>query len=368
MGGQNEETSGHSLRLLLFLKRIMVRPSFPTSKRARSRMPWRSNNSKLERILTVLLCCIAVISWSTRRLLVATTTTVAAADGSYKFSSSLDAIVTISMCGFDHQEMVRALRTHGKWNGPIYVITDDQSKHKNNKDRTDSGDEYSYSYTELNVQGNHPKDFSNEQEFEEYARGMNQYSSGNIYTKWFKTQIFKLIPETDNVQTVLFVDADMLAQRPLSETFLPDIEPLLTSPDCELSLYAESYIAFRSNVTRTGLYNGGMLLLKRKESRVLLDRWSFLMVRPPFTGRDQGDLTKAIQETHTKICYLPSRLANIQNMAELLHRVWFKFARPATFLHIASAKMRKQPKEDIQHWNTAWRSRCNYTNLQYHPD
>ena len=367
MGGQNEETSGHSLRLLLFLKRIMVRPSFPTSKRARSRMPWRSNNSKLERILTVLLCCIAVISWSTRRLLVATTTTVAAADGSYKFSSSLDAIVTISMCGFDHEEMVRALRTHGKWNGPIYVITDDQSKHKNKKDLTNSGDEYSYSYTELNVQGNHPKDFSNEQEFEEYARGMNQYSSGNIYTKWFKTQIFKLIPETDNVQTVLFVDADMLAQRPLSETFLPDIEPLLTSPDCELSLYAETYTAFRSNVTRTGLYNSGMMILKRKESRKLLDRWSFIMVRPPFTGRDQGDLTKAIQETHTNICYLPSRLAHVQNMAELLHRFWFKFARPATFLHIASAKMSK-PKEDIQHWNTAWRSRCNYTNLQYRTD
>jgi hypothetical protein len=265
----------------------------------------------------------------------------------------LDAIVTVAMCGFRAVEMVKALRTFGEWKGPIYVVTDTPEN------------ESSDLCTPIDVRGNHPR-FLTHDEFEAYKRGIHQFKV-EIYSKWHKTQIFHLIPD-ETIQTVLFIDADMLAQQPLSRSWLSGVAPLIADPDCELTLNPERWytslpIIGKNNVTLSGKYNSGMMILKRKESRDVLEEWSRRIATPPFVGRDQGKLTDAIDFFGTKLCWLPSHWTHVQNQADLMDRAWFRLHGKGTFLHLSSAKKSKRYRD----WNTRLRQSCNYTNLEYRP-
>lgn len=267
---------------------------------------------------------------------------------------SLDAIVTVAMCGFDAKEMVTALRTAGQWTGPIYVITDSPKKA-----------DYSNDCTTINVQGIHPA-FEDKNEYESYVHGITQYNP-EIYSKWQKTQLFNLIPsgEEEDIQTILFIDADMLAQQPLSKNWLSAVEPLIENPNCELILNPERWyttlpIIGKKDVALSGRYNSGMMILKRNQSSDVLEQWSHRLVRPPFSGRDQGKLTESIDELQTKLCWLPSHWTHVQNQADLIDRMWFRFVHEkGTFLHLASAKKAKRNTE----WKEKLLRKCEYTNL-----
>jgi hypothetical protein len=260
----------------------------------------------------------------------------------------LDAIVTVAMCGFNANEMVKALRTKGEWKGPIYVITDDPSQ------------EDAKLCTPVDVRRNHPN-FLTQPEFEDYERGI-QARNPFVWSKWHKTQIFQLLPET--IQTIAFTDADMLAQQPLAKTWLPSLAPLLNDPHCELTVYPERWYSKlpspfpakdQKKRSSPGYYNSGMMLQKRIETAPLLEDWSHRMVTHPFYGRDQGKLTASIESLNAKICWLPSRWWHLENQADFMDRIWFSTFAKATFLHLASAKTGK--------WKDMYLQKCDFSNL-----
>ena len=210
-------------------------------------------------------------------------------------TGKLDAIVTVAMCGFHANEMVEALRNEGQWTNPIYVITD--TPEAENSDLC----------TPINVKGNHPtsKYFNNEEEYKQYQIGSKQFNP-EIWSKWHKTQLFQLIPKEDNINTILFLDADMLAQKSLTKQWLPSIAPLIANTECDLILNKERWytkipILGKHSRNLTGRYNSGMVIQKRYNSYPVNEEWSKLLVHEPFMGRDQGKLTEAIDNTETKI-------------------------------------------------------------------
>jgi hypothetical protein len=257
----------------------------------------------------------------------------------------LDAIVTVAMCGFNANEMVQALRTKGEWKGPIYVITDDPSQEDTNL------------CTPVDVRGNHPT-FLNQSEFEDYKRGIQEFNP-DIWSKWHKTQIFQLLPDTIN--TVVFMDADMLAQQPLEKSWLPSLAPMIANPNCELTSYPERWytkipLLGKYDRQNAGKIGGGMSIQKRTETAAFLKEWSNRLVRKPFMSRDQGKLTLSIDALDTKICWLPSHWWHLQNQADLIDRLWFSIVvGKGTFLHLASSKKGA--------WKEMSTKKCDLSNL-----
>jgi hypothetical protein len=266
--------------------------------------------------------------------------TIVPAVGGQQFK--LDAIVTVAMCGFNANEMVESVRKAGEWKGPIYVITD--TPDAENKELC----------TPVDVRGHHP-DFLNQEEFEAYKQGIKSQNP-SLYSKWHKTQIFRLLPKTIN--TVLFIDADMMAQQPLAKSWLPSLAKM--DPNCDYGAYHERFytkLPFISKVNKSNIGNvfGGMSLQKRKESASLMKEWSRRMTHAPFMSRDQGKLTLSIQTTEPNICWLPSHWWHLHNQADQMDRIWFKLVGEATFLHLASAKKGE--------WKEMSNAKCDLSNL-----
>ena len=99
------------------------------------------------------------------------------------------------------------------------------------------------------------------------------------------------------------------------------------------------------------------MILKRTQSRSVLEYWSHLMICEPLEARDQGKLTEAVEFMDTKLCFLPSNWRHVQNQADLLDGIWFQLTGRGTFLHLASAKTRGKWKEE---WNWRLKQKCNY--------
>jgi hypothetical protein len=273
--------------------------------------------------------------------------------------TSLDAIVTVAMCGYDAREMVQSLRSAGEWTGPIYVLTD--APHA----------EDPVQCTPIDVRGNHPTFLNNPNEFQDYKTALDRWNA--LYSKWHKTQIFQLIPES--VQTVLFMDADMLAQRSLTESsWLGQVESLIADPSCELITYPERWyttvpILGGKNKTVTGRYHSGFMILKRHQSAPLLEAWSRLMVHQEFMDRDQGKLTQAIESLQTKVCWQPNRWRHMQIGADNIDNLWFHLTTKGTFYHVASSKSKMRNGKSkgwsspisSNSWGDKYDRNCNYT-------
>jgi hypothetical protein len=297
--------------------------------------------------------------------------------------TSLDAIVTVAMCGYDARDMVLSLRTVGGWRGPIYVLTDAHPAL--------ALDGYASQCTPIDVRGNHPTFSSpknattatapdDNNEFRNYKRALGRWNA--LYSKWHKTQIFHLIPD-ESVRTVLFMDADMVARQSLyagssasfSSSWLGQVEPLLADPTCELVAYPERWyttlpIVGGKNGTVTGRYHSGFMILKRKQSARLLEEWSRLMTHPEFMDRDQGKLTQAVETLRTKVCWQPNRWRHMQIGADAIDDMWFRFTGPGTFFHVASSKKKKMMKmkgyndgggSSSASWGNEYDLNCSYT-------
>jgi len=235
------------------------------------------------------------------------------------------------MCGFTAKHAVRALRQQGRWTKPIFVITDTPDK----EDATQC--------TPVKVT-QHPT-FETDAEYRDYVQGIQQFNP-EIWTKWHKTQIFELLPGT-SIQTILFIDADMLAQHALMETWYDAVVPMMQDPDCHLILYPERWytkIPLLGTKSRhlTGRYNSGMWIAKRNASASVLREWGSRMVHPPWMGRDQSKLTEAIDAVGATICELPNHWDHVENQADVLDKIWFHSGvlhrANSTFLHMSSHK------------------------------
>jgi hypothetical protein len=293
--------------------------------------------------IAVLVSTIIVLNYTNANIRILT---------SHQDEVKLDAIVTVAMCGFYANEMVKALRTKGEWKGPIYVITDEPSQEDANL------------CTPVDVRGNHPTFFSTQEEFESYKQGIQEFNP-EIWSKWHKTQLFQLLPD-ETIQTILFIDADMLAQQPLDKSFLPSLAPMMADPTCELSSYPERWyttipVLGKADKKNAGKIGGYMSIQKRKETAPFLNEWSNRLVRPPFTSRDQGKLTLSVEALNTNICGLPSRWWHIQNQADLMDRVWFSIFGKGTFLHLASSK--RWSKNEGASWKEMAAKKCDLSNL-----
>jgi hypothetical protein len=269
--------------------------------------------------------------------------------GQESYKSPVDAIVTVAMCGFHATEMVQALRKEGQWTGPIYVITDKPEA------------EDPSLCTPIDVKNNHPT-FLNEADYYAYRQGARRFNP-EIWSKWHKTQLFHLLPDT--VHTVLFLDADILAQLPLADDWLPSVTPVIESHDCELILSTERFYTkipglSKHDLKNSGAYWSGMIVVKRIESQKVLKEWSELLVREPFMGRDQGKLTDAIETTDTKLCWLPSHWKHVHNQADVMDRVWFNLVGKGTFRHLASSKKGV--------WKDKLAQKCDHSSFPGFPD
>jgi hypothetical protein len=248
------------------------------------------------------------------------------------------------MCGFNANEMVESVRKAGEWKGPVYVITDNPDAE--NKELC----------TPVDVRGHHP-DFLSQEEFEDYKKGITSFNP-SLYSKWHKTQIFQLLPKTIN--TVLFIDADMMAQQPLAKSWLPSLAKIIDDPNCDYGAYHERFYTKLPIISQVSKINvgkvfGGISLQKRKESAPLMKEWSRLMTHAPFMSRDQGKLTQSINGTEAKICWLPSHWWHLHNQADQMDRIWFKLVGEAAFLHLASAKKGE--------WKEMANAKCDLSNL-----
>jgi hypothetical protein len=277
--------------------------------------------------------------------------------------TSLDAIVTVAMCGYDARDMVRSLRSAGEWTGPIYVLTD-----------SPDGEDPSQC-TPVDVRGDHPTFPGRPDEYDDYRRALGRWNA--LYSKWHKTQIFRLLPDKE-VRTVLFMDADMVAQRSLvGSSWLDEVEPLITDPSCELVTYPERWyttvpLLGGKNRTVTGRYHSGFMILKRDESARLLEAWSSLMVHPEFMDRDQGKLTQAVDLLRTRVCWQPSRWRHMQIGADGIDGLWFRLTTKGTFYHVASSKSKLKTNKrkgvggssssaTTTSWGDKYGLSCNYT-------
>jgi hypothetical protein len=208
----------------------------------------------------------------------------------------------------------------------------------------------------VDASNHHPTSLTQE-EYETYKEGIHEFNP-DIWSKWQKTQIFQLLPK--EINTILFIDADMLAQQPIAKTWLPRVAPLIDNHECEISSYPERWytkipILGKFDRANAGKIAGGMSIQKRNETSVFLEEWSNRLIRPPFMGRDQGKLTESVEATNTKVCWLPNHWMHIQNQADLVDRLWFKIVGKGTFLHLASSKKGR--------WKEMATSKCDFSNL-----
>jgi hypothetical protein len=313
---------------------------------------WYSRHGNKRRRLSIYMATAIAVLVSTIVWLEHTNATLRTLTSSHQNNGTLlDAIVTVAMCGFNANEMVKALRAKGEWKGPIYVITDDPSQ----EDAT--------LCTPVDVRGNHPT-FLTQPEFESYKLGIQEFNP-DIWSKWHKTQLFQLLPDP-NIQTILFIDADVLAQKPLAKSFLPSLAPMLADRTCELSSYPERWytkIPVLGKVDRknAGKICGFMSIQKRTETAPFLNEWSNRLVRPPFMARDQGKLTLSVESLNTKICELPNRWSHVQNQADLMDRIWFSMVGKGTFLHLASSK--DWSTNEGASWKEMAAKKCDLSNL-----
>jgi len=242
----------------------------------------------------------------------------------------LDAIVTIAYGDFTASRFVSMLTQLGKWTNdrPIYVITDKAAfgcRHKwDNYDKHNCEHDITFIDTNQYVP-------SFESEEQKQAWQMHQ----SLKAKWFKTQLFRLLPE--HIHTILYVDADVEIRSPIS-IFENDLAHVLSSSPsshCNAYYFQERFIEqLLSGMT----YNSGIAMYFRTSSPPLLEQWGTLLLSLQYE-RDQSALIQAISATDSIVCALPQHHLRFQADVYERWKMWFlgDYENP-TFFHFTSVK------------------------------
>lgn len=220
---------------------------------------------------------------------------VAAACG----QDGIDAIATLATGTYSAKRLVSTLRSphRGAWTGPVYVLTD----------RPWLGRHMNATAIRIRVTGE------------------------RMVTKWHKTQLFHLLPSELN--TVLYLDADVEVQRTVALFAANSLRLWQTRP-CNASMFEERWYTRR----RYGAFNSGIALYHRTRSRVLLSRWSELLLSGRYR-RDQLALDKARSDTKAAVCKLP--ISHLNYAADAVSRFVSSlgvFSDRATFRHLTGHK------------------------------
>lgn len=208
------------------------------------------------------------------------------------------AIFTIALYGFNPTGLVLTLRSKGKWNGPIYVMSDRCTP------RIDTA-------TMLDFDG--PHGLTN------IERKMN--------ARLLKTKILQFVHE----KYVLFLDADIEVNHPI-HSYLAQISSW-ESP-CEAYFGHELWykklhqiVVFSTYSPMDEVWQGGLFFMQRDTSSKILAAWGD-MIRKGTYVKDQPALVDAIADGGYKVCNLPDEVRYVPDFNSYL-----RGAKSRTFTH-----------------------------------
>mmetsp|Transcript_16847 Transcript_16847/g.21884 ORF Transcript_16847/g.21884 Transcript_16847/m.21884 type:complete len:351 (+) Transcript_16847:238-1290(+) len=240
----------------------------------------------------------------------------------------VDAVVTIATGKYSAMRLVSGLREVGEYKKPIYVITD----HKNVSDISH------YGATPVYVDQNQPV-------FETEEARFAWENSKLTKVKWYKTQIFNIVPEKANIKTILFLDADVIINSKLRNF------EKLTSNYLEEDSICVAYF-FHERIYSPDNFNSGTGFFMREKSKPLLEAWSKEILSGKYV-RDQLALDTTLKENpDIKACGLPyymnfyttDSLTNISNYLSLGLR-----KLTSTFIHPTANKNLRKMSHEVSH-------------------
>ena len=243
----------------------------------------------------------------------------------------------------------------GEFYNPIFVLTD-----KINSTKLDE-----YDVTLVDITEHKPK-------FETTSASEAWENSSITKVKWFKTQLFHLIPAEEDqsvykkhpkntksstpvqklqINSVLYIDADEIINAPMYQ-FEKDVTQTIRSNE-QSSIFTQSFSSIKEKCTAyffperfyiSQSVNSGTALYFRKDSQELLSEWSREILSGKYE-RDQSALDATLQRTRLKVCTFPTQHNFFS--ADFVTTLWniLSFGRRrrgATFIHPCSSKDTKQ--------------------------
>jgi hypothetical protein len=131
----------------------------------------------------------------------------------------LDAVVTLATGGYSANRLVSTLRdpARGAWTGHIFVLTDDTSQYHGSSSTNQFGAVVRTGAVGIDIAGAATAPvFENEHDADKWHRFLTAPGTHtHINSKWQKTQVFHRVPP--EVNTLLFMDADIEVQNPLAD-------------------------------------------------------------------------------------------------------------------------------------------------------
>jgi len=152
--------------------------------------------------------------------------------------------------------------------------------------------------------------------------------------KWYKTQIFDIVPKKTNIKTILFLDADVMINSKLRNFEITASDFLDNDESC-------SAFFFKERIYSPDNFNSGTGLFTREKSKPLLEAWSTEILSGNYI-RDQIALDTTLKRNpNIKACGLPyymnfystDSLSNVSN--------YFSFGlrkETSTFIHPTASK------------------------------
>lgn len=166
------------------------------------------------------------------------------------------------------------LRNVGNFNKQIYVITD----------HDDHDDIRALGATTINISDSDykPKFISDEER-------LAWENTKLAKVKWLKTQIFNITKEEDQINTILFIDADVIVNNPMIsfERLTAEYIREKESSNCAAYYFDERWYLKDS-------VNSGTAFFFRDKSRLLLDEWSHEVLSGKY-DRDQIALDQTLK-------------------------------------------------------------------------
>lgn len=246
------------------------------------------------------------------------------------------AIFTIALYGFNPTGLVLTLRSEGKWNGPIYVMSDRCTP------RIEG-------VTMLDVDGSHllttgGKDHKNRETFLPHIGRKNSKMNSRL----LKTRIYQFVHE----KYVLFLDSDIEVNHPI-HSYLTQISSWESSCDAyfgaelwykkfqQMLVYPKIKHKRLQRYTRdadrpmfkfqyspmTKVWQGGLFLVERDASSKILAAWGENILKGTY-DKDQPALVDAIAEGGYNVCSLPDEVRYVPDFVSHLRGVTSK-----TFTH-----------------------------------
>jgi len=215
-------------------------------------------------------------------------------------------IVTVATNGYDASFLLNTTITKGKFDGPIYIISD-------------------------------TNEFSNPPPMRVKVV-LVATPADSLFAVDMKSRVFQLIEnatasKSEQPERLLYLDADMGVNLPIYNTFLSTID-WRNNSDCSVYILRERWYT-------KSLWNTGTMLLDRYHSADFLKAWHQLIkdnhdliLSQDRYSKDQWALMQLLDQGKFKVCPLPDQVSFVADFFS--HHIWGD--ESTTFTHWTSAK------------------------------